>query len=63
MFEHEVVYLVLLCGIRGRRVETVNLDGTVVACGCEVLVRGVECDTLDMTLVIRERLELLKRVS
>lgn len=63
MLEHEVVDLVLLSSVRGRRIESIDFDGSVVACSRKVLVCGVECDTLDVTLVIRQRLQLLKGVS
>jgi hypothetical protein len=62
VLEDEVVDLVLLCRIGGRGVEAVDFDSAVVACGCEVLVGGVEGDALDVALVVGQRLQLLERV-
>jgi hypothetical protein len=62
VFKNKVVDLVLLCRVWWWRVESVDFDGSVVACGCKVLVRWVEGDALDMTLVVRQRLELFEGV-
>lgn len=52
MFEDEIVDLVLLGRIGWGGVEAVDFDSAVVACSGEVLVGGVKCDALDVTLVI-----------
>lgn len=55
-FEHEIVDLIVCGGIWSRGIEAEDLDGAVVARSSKVLVRRVECDSLDMALVVWERL-------
>lgn len=62
MLEHEVVHLILLGSVWWRGVEPVDFNGAVVACRREVFVRWVECNALDMTLVVRQRLQFLEAV-
>ena len=52
MIQNKVVDLVLLRGVWRRRVESVNLDGAVVASSSEVFVGWVKCYALDVTLVV-----------
>jgi hypothetical protein len=63
MLEDEVIDLILLCRVWRWRVESEDFDSAVVACGCEVLVGWIKGDAFDMTLVVGQRLQLLKRVA
>ena len=49
-------------GVWSRRCEAKDLHGSVIASSGEVLVCRIKCDTLDKTLVVRNRLELLEGV-
>ena len=51
--QNEVVDLVLLSSVRRGGVEAVDFDGSVVAGGREVFVRGIEGYALDVALVVR----------
>lgn len=61
-FENKVVNHVMLRGVRSRRGKSENLDCAVVARCREVLVGGIKCDALDVTLMHCECLQLLKCV-
>lgn len=63
MFEGEIVALVVCAGVWLWRCEAIDAHGAIVAGGSKVLVGGVECDALDMTLVLGESLELFKGVA
>lgn len=60
VLKDEVVDLVLLRCIWWWGIEPIDFDGAVVACSCEVLVRRIECNSLDMTLVVRQRFQLFE---
>ena len=63
LVQDKVVHLIVRSRIRGGGGKAENADGTVIT-GCrEVLVRRVERDALDMTLVHGNRLQLLKRMA
>jgi CRISPR/Cas system-associated endonuclease Cas1 len=54
MFKDEIVDRVVGSSIGRRRGESKKFDGSVVAGGSKVLIRRVESNSLDMTLVDRE---------
>lgn len=62
-FEHEIVDLIVRGGIRSGGGEAEDLDGAVIARSGKVLVRRVECDSLDMALMVWESLQLLEGVT
>lgn len=63
MFQNEIVHLVVGCGIGSRGGESEDTHSAIIASCRKVLVRRVECDSLDVTLVHRYRLELLKSMT
>lgn len=63
MLEHEVIHHIMRRGVRRGGCKAEDLDGAVVARGCEVFVRGVEGDALDVTLVHGKGLQLLERMT
>jgi hypothetical protein len=60
MFEDEVIYGVVGSGIWSGRGKSEKFDGSVVAGGSKVLIRRIKSNSLNMTLMDRECLQLLE---
>ena len=63
MFEHEIIHHIMRRRVRCWGCKAEDFYGTVVTRGCEVFVRGVEGDALDVTLVHGKGLQLLERMA
>ena len=62
LLEHEVISLIMRSRIRAWRLKAPDLNAPIITGSGEIFIRWIERETLDVTLVADQCLELLKCV-